>query len=52
MYVPHYDLCYNKEAGCGAGILAALGVMVYAAGIAAGTALTRWFLHRANRRTR
>lgn len=53
VYVLHYGLCYNKEPGCGAGILAALGVMVvYAAGIAAGIALTRWVLRRAERRTK
>jgi len=53
VYVLHYGLCYNKEPGCGAGMLAAVGVMVvYAAGIAAGIALTLWLLRRAERRTK
>ena len=51
-YVLHYGLCYNREPACGRGMLAAVGVMVvYAAGIAAGTPLTRWLVSRAERRT-
>jgi hypothetical protein len=53
VYVLHYGLCYNKEPGCGAGMLAAVGVMVvYATGIAAGIALTRWLTRRVGCRTK
>jgi hypothetical protein len=53
VYLLHYGLCYNKEPGCGAGTLAAVGMLVlYAAGITAGIALTRWLLRLTERRSR
>jgi hypothetical protein len=52
VYILPYAICYNKDPGCGAGVLAVIAALItYVIGIAVGIVLTRLLARLAAKRS-